>query len=45
MLCFDLLQLLEGLQSSLIVSKIPSMSHNRNIPKGEHASMSGFVGG
>jgi hypothetical protein len=29
----------------LIVSKIPSMSHNRNIPKGEHVSMSAFVGG
>ncbi|PNY02526.1 agenet domain containing protein, partial [Trifolium pratense] len=27
-------RLLEGLQSSLIVSKIPSSSHNRNIPKG-----------
>jgi len=29
------LQLLEGLQSSLIISKIPSVSHNRNT-KGEY---------
>ncbi|XP_012574498.1 protein SWOLLEN 1-like isoform X3 [Cicer arietinum] len=29
-------RLLEGLQSSLIVSKIPSFSHNRNIPKGNN---------
>ncbi|GAU29323.1 hypothetical protein TSUD_226940 [Trifolium subterraneum] len=29
-------RLLEGLQSSLIVSKIPSISHNRNIPKGNN---------
>ncbi|CAK8539492.1 unnamed protein product [Lathyrus sativus] len=29
-------RLLEGLQSSLIASKIPSISHNRNIPKGNN---------
>ncbi|CAI8589138.1 unnamed protein product [Vicia faba] len=29
-------RLLEGLQSSLIASKIPSVSHNRNIPKGNN---------
>lgn len=35
------LQLLEGLQSSLIISKIPSVSHNRNT-KGEYHHLFDF---
>lgn len=37
------LQLLEGLQSSLIISKIPSVSHNRNT-KGEYLFDSSLIG-